>query len=210
MAKYYNGFAGPFYGRLGSTVGYEWKGKFCMRSVGAVRNPRTRQQQAGRRVFSVTSHLASTLSDATKLGLRGMAADAKTSEHNMFVKLNRHYVNLVDNEVEIDYPSIRVAAGTLAGVLFGTPQVTAGRTVTADFSTAEGMDASYGDYVYLFAYCPTLEQGFLSQPAKRYSGHVSDTLPQCWSGQRSHLYGFVWDTDLTASDSTYLGIIEVA
>lgn len=63
------------------------------------------------------------------------------------------------------------------------------------------------DYVYFFAYVPSLQQGFLPQLDKRHCGRVCDTLPQWWTGRETHLYGFVWDIELSASDSTYIGTL---
>ena len=144
---------------------------------------------------------------ASKIGLRGVAAKAQKSELNVFIGLNHQCVSVADGEVAIDYASVRVSAGDLPAVTFGTPQLTGDTHVSVGFTRAGTAYGGYNDYVYLFAYCPSLREGFLSQPAKRCSGHVADTLPGRWTGRAAHFYGFAWDTALSASDSTYLGTI---
>ena len=70
---------------------------------------------------------------------------------------------------------------------------------------AEGERASGDDEVYLYAYCPEMEQGVLSAPAYRRMGSVQLTLPERWQGKEVHLYGFAVDYEGNASDTTYIG-----
>ena len=207
MAKYKNGIMGAFNGTIGPVVGYEWKGRSCMRSLGMVHNPRTERQQANRALFSATSKLAAQMKEATAIGLHGVAVEAKNSEKNIFVSLNRHCVSLAEETITVDYPQLLVAQGELPSVQFGSPHLTEGRQVRVDFQPGCQPEASASDYVYLYAFAPTLNRGCLSIPARRRDRHITESLPARWEGHTIHLYGFTWDHKLSASNSTYLGTL---
>lgn len=155
-------------------------------------------------MFGAMSSLAASMSEATHIGLRGIASERQANIASTFIHLNHHCVSIVDGEAVIDYAALRVSDGDLAAVEFGRPQVAAGRRVSVDFSRIGG---DGGDYVYLYAYTPELKLGCLSLPTNRGGSSVSLTLPRCWAGREAHLYGFVWDSDLRCSPTTYLGNI---
>lgn len=73
---------------------------------------------------------------------------------------------------------------------------------------AEGERASGDDEVYLYAYCPEMEQGVLSAPAYRRMGSVQLTLPERWQGKEVHLYGFAVDYEGNASATVYIGMLD--
>lgn len=73
---------------------------------------------------------------------------------------------------------------------------------------AEGERASGDDEVYVYAYCPEMEQGVLSAPAYRRMGSVQLTLPERWQGKEVHLYGFAVDYEGNASATVYIGVME--
>ena len=75
---------------------------------------------------------------------------------------------------------------------------------------AEGEQASGDDEVYLYAYCPEMEEGVLSAPAWRRMGSVSIKLPDRWQGKEVHLYGFAVDYEGNASATTYIGALEAS
>ena len=66
------------------------------------------------------------------------------------------------------------------------------------------------DEVYVYAYCPEMEEGVLSASAWRRSGRVQLTLPERWQGKAVHLYGFAVDEKGAASDTVYIGAMEMA
>lgn len=207
MAKYREGIMGAFNGTIGPVVGYEWKGRSCMRSRGIEKNPRTESQQKGRAMFGTASRLWSRMRSAAEIGLRGVANEAKVTETNIFVQINRHCINIENGVVKIDYPQLQIAQGALAGVDFEEPCLVEGMKVVVDFNTNPTLSGSNGDYVYLFAYNPTQAEGHLSLPVKRHNRHIESRLPAHWSSQEVHLYGFVWDHDRNASPSSYLGSV---
>lgn len=205
MATFNNGYMGAFNGKLGPAVAYTWKGRQCLRAyLPKKKDPRTAGQLRSRLILSTTSRLASGMQYAAGIGLRGSAAERGTSVHNVFVSLNRHCVGVAEGEPTIDYTALRVADGDLAGVAFGEPEESGEGEMAVTFASTGGGGCG-GDYVYLFAYVPSLECGRLSLPAARRGGRVALTLPSGWAGRTAHLYGFVWDCDLRCSPSQYLG-----
>ena len=189
MATTRQGISGAFSGVVGPVVGFEWKGRSCMRGRVSASNPRTECQQRGRAVFGAVSRL--------------------WSRNNIFVRQNRRCVGFDDGVASIDYTQVCVAQGLLAGVAFGEPTVVAGEKVEVDFDQLPSQSGCNTDYVYLFAYAPAVEEGLLSLPARRSDGHVELILPERWAGQVAHLYGFCWDRELSDSPSTYIGNITI-
>ena len=72
---------------------------------------------------------------------------------------------------------------------------------------AEGELASGDDEVYVYAYCPEMEEGVLSAAAWRRMGCVTLVLPERWQGKEVHFYGFAVDYEGHASTTTYLGML---
>ena len=66
------------------------------------------------------------------------------------------------------------------------------------------------DEVFVYAYCPEMEEGVLSASAWRRSGRVQLTLPERWQGKAVHLYGFAVDEKGQASATVYIGVMEMA
>ena len=74
----------------------------------------------------------------------------------------------------------------------------------------EWNDGSGDDEVYVYAYCPEMEEGVLSASAWRRSGSVQLTLPERWQGKEIHFYGFAVDEKGATSDTVYIGAMEMA
>ncbi len=205
MATFKEGYMGAFSGKLGTAIGYMWKGRPCLRShQPRPKNPHTKEQVHNRKVFGTASRLAADMADATGIGLRGIAAERNTSVHNVFVSLNRHCIGVTEGETTVDFTALRVAEGELPGVAFSTLQHVGAGEIAVDYERT-GNEGSYGDYVYLYAYVPELGYGALSLPAARGGDRVCLHLSERWRGREAHIYGFVWDHESTASRSTYIG-----
>ena len=206
MAKQSTGYLGGFSGRLGPAVGYMWNGKWCLRSrPPMVRNPRTEAQEAHRSLFKQEVQLAARMRWAVTTALTESARAAGMTSYNLFVSLNRQCVSVAEGEATIDYPGIRIAEGDLEGVAFGAPQVAADGRLEVGFSPLSGQAGMATDYVLLFAFVPSAEEGRLAAPVHRSDGHTSLVLPTRWTGMEVHLYGFAWDSGFRASPSAYIG-----
>ena len=90
MAKLEQGILGPFRGKVGTVVGYLWRGKHVVRAYRREINyPNTESQQAEREWFVGMVRFAATARQALLLGLRERAARDVMTEGNVFVRMNK-------------------------------------------------------------------------------------------------------------------------
>ena len=90
MAKLEQGILGPFRGKVGTVVGYLWRGRQVIRAYRREINyPNTERQQAEREWFVGMVRFAATARQALLLGLREKAAHLQMTEGNAFVKMNK-------------------------------------------------------------------------------------------------------------------------
>ena len=90
MAKLEQGILGPFRGKVGTVVGYLWRGKHVVRAYRKEINyPNTERQQAEREWFVGMVRFAATARQALLLGLRERAAREQMTEGNAFVRMNK-------------------------------------------------------------------------------------------------------------------------
>lgn len=201
---------GVFNGKLGPVIAYNWKGRPCLRSrADAIRKTHSKRQTDARKIFGATSALASNMKEAIKIGLHNKASRYQVAETNMFITLNRSCIVIVDDNVKVDYASLRLADGFLPSALFGQPQVEDRLTIIVDFTNNPLTKSDNSDYIYLYAYDPELSAGTLSLPVHRSNGNVSLTLPTAMANHTVHLYAFAWNHKSQASPSTYLGSVIV-
>ena len=203
MATRRNGRSDGMSGKLGSKILYTWKGRECERAYSKPKDPMTPAQLAHRRLFGTMSSLGAAMRDVVKIGFRGIAAENRTTEKNVFVRLNKNCVSLVDDEVIVDYANLKVADGPLEAVVFGQPTTADGRVLRTSFSN--NTDAYRYNYVILAAYIPQKRGCMLSEPAFRSTGMAEVTLPESWAGLEAHIYGFCWDGKDEVSPSYYVG-----
>lgn len=209
MATIENRFFSGINGKFGPLVGYQWKGRQCLRTLPMCnRDPRTEAQVTQRIRFGALSRLGSMLLPAVKLGFRCAAIVGQTTEKNIFVKTNKQCVSVEGDVVNIDYESLKVADGPLPTVDFGEPTMAADGTVSVTFSdTAMGVDRH--SYVMLAAHIPSQGLTLMSQPVFRTTGLVTLDLPQHCRASESHLYGFCWDGYNLASPSCHVGSLNI-
>ncbi|MBP3763909.1 MAG: hypothetical protein J6I49_08560 [Bacteroidales bacterium] len=207
MAKLEQGILGAFSGRVGTVVGYTWRGRSCVRAYQrVVAYPNTVGQQLERDWFVAMVRFASRAKAALKLGMRHRAYDAQMTEGNYFVFKNKQHFTRNGDLLRVDYARLSISEGPAADVYFKAPQFAEGEVVSVDFEkNSLSLRASSEDSVYLFAYAPGVDEGYLSAPALRRSKTLKMNLPQHWAGAEVHLYGFVVDREGRSSNSTYIG-----
>ena len=225
MAKQRFGINDAYRGTVGTVIGYEWRGKWCLRSRPLrVRNPRTAKQQSNRMLFKQAVELASHVRLALKKGLRGVSLGMHMTECNLFVKRNKECFSLdSEGRLSVDWERLIVSEGEVAApefVAVETRQAASPRETTAtdvDRETRQAASLQIGfewdggsgdDEVYVYAYCPELEEGVLSAPAWRRMKSVQLALPERWQGKEVHLYGFAVDNEGNASATAYIGKME--
>ena len=95
MAKQRYGINDAYRGTVGTVIGYEWRGKWCLRARPLhVHNPRTEKQQSNRQLFKQMVELAGHMKMALHKGLRGVSLGMHVTECNLFVNRNKDCFSL--------------------------------------------------------------------------------------------------------------------
>jgi len=126
MAKQRYGINDAYRGTVGTVIGYEWRGKWCLRSRPShVHNPRTEKQQANRTLFRQMVDLAGSMKTALRKGLRHVSLGMHVTECNLFLKRNKGRFSLdADGKLSVDWEQLIVSEGELPAPLFVTPTPT--------------------------------------------------------------------------------------
>ncbi len=116
MAKQRFGVNDAYRGTVGTVIGYEWRGRWCLRARPLhVRNPRTAKQQSNRQLFKQMVDLASHMKFALRKGLRGVSLGMHVTECNLFVKRNKECFSLDgEGRVVVDWERLIVSEGEVA------------------------------------------------------------------------------------------------
>ncbi len=207
MASLKGAFSGGFNGRVGNLVGYQWRGKWCVRSVPSqYRDAKTEYQLAQRALFKATVGFAAKARRVLRLGLHTASLNANMTENNYFMRINKGCFAIADGQLAVDYESLLLSEGPVAPVAFGAPRLLDDTTVSIDFEQNPLRRAvKSGDEVYLVAYCPELQTFDVSAPSQRYRSNVELQMRSYWTGKEIHLWGFVVDKAGRASTSQYIG-----
>ena len=202
MAKQNFGILDGYRGTVGPVIGYQWRGRWCLRArPRRVHNPQTERQQEHRMLFRDMVRLASRMNQTLRVGLRAASLEEKMSEGNLFVRMNKDCFT----PQGVDYESLQVSAGPVAPVEFTRAEVDESNVLHAEFAKNPlHLSASGDDQVFVYAYCPALERGVLSAPAYRRSKRLDMSLPDEFAGQELHFYGFVVDYAQRTSETCYI------
>ena len=116
MAKQRFGVNDAYRGTVGTVIGYEWRGRWCLRARPLhVRNPRTAKQQSNRQLFKQMVDLASHMKFALRKGLRGVSLGMHVTECNLFVKRNKECFSLdEEGRMVVDWERLIVSEGEVA------------------------------------------------------------------------------------------------
>lgn len=210
MAKQRFGINDGYRGTVGTVIGYEWCGRWCLRARPLrVHNPRSARQQFSRGLFAAASHLASAMGQVLRVGMRSAALEWHRTAYNHFLSVNKACFSMEGEVLNVDYEHLVVAAGLVAPVGFSSPRegIEEMSIIVPFERNPLQLSASGDDLVYLYAWCPGVGEGKLSTPAYRRTRQATIALPERWTGMEVHLYGFVVDNEAQASDSVYLGFL---
>lgn len=207
MGKQQEGFNGGFSGKLGSVVGYNWRGKWCVRSLpGDFHDARTEGQLRQRQLFTEMVRFASKAARILKISLDVAARNEGVTTSNRFVSMNKACFALQDGELAVDLPSLRFSDGPVAPVAFDAPQLLDDTTISIAFEKNPlHRNCSQDDRVHLVVYCPEYKSFDFSDAILRRNKRIVMQLNEAWAGKEVHLWGFVVDNAGRASQSTYIG-----
>ena len=207
MGKQQDGIGGGFSGRLGNVVGYNWRGRWCVRSLPAdFKDARTDAQLRQRQLFREMVRFAGRAKRILALGLEAASRNVGVTPSNYFIRINKGCFALQDGELAVDLPELRLSDGPVAPVAFEAPQLLDDATISVAFEKNPlHRNCSQDDEVYLVAYCPEYKDFDFSDPASRRRKQAVLQLNEAWVGKVVHLWGFVVDRAGRASQSLYIG-----
>ena len=222
MAKQRFGINDGYRGTVGTVIGYQWRGQWCLRARPRfVHNPRTERQQQNRQLFKAVWSFATQLRMPLRTSLRQTALESHMTECNRFMHLNKGLFAIdTEGRLTVDYENLAVSEGPVVPVEFRTPILPSVETQQAASLQRDNCSivvpfeknplhrqANGDDEVYVLALCPDLEDNRLSASAYRRQKSINITLPDEWQGHEVHLYGFVVDYAGRASESAYIGCL---
>ena len=123
MAKQRFGINDAYRGTVGTVIGYEWRGRWCLRAKPLrVRNPRTVKQQNNRLLFKQMVRLASSMKMVLRKGLRKRSLEQHMTECNQFVKYNKECFSLDGGQrMVVDWEMLIISEGSVAVPVFSAP-----------------------------------------------------------------------------------------
>ncbi len=179
MAKQRYGINDGYRGAVGTVIGYQWRGKWCLRAKPRfVRNPRTERQQENRGLFAAASRMASRMGEALRVGLHEVSLEHHRPPCNHFLSINKDCFSLEDGRLAVDFGRLAVSQGPVAPVGFQQPTVAGGHVTVPFEKNPLHLRADSDDKVYLYAWCRELDEGLLSVPAYAARGR-SPSSCQC-------------------------------
>ena len=202
MAKQSYGILDGYRGTVGTVIGYQWRGKWCLRArPRQVSNPRTEAQQEHRMLFRDMVQLAGRMKQALQTGLHQASLEEQMTECNLFVKINKGRFT----PQGVDYSALEISRGPVAPVAFTSAVVDEDNVLRASFEkNPQHLRAESTDEVRVYAFCPALREGRLSKPVFRRDRQLAMALPDEWAGLEVHFYAFVQDWKKQCSETIYL------
>lgn len=198
---------GGFTGRLGTAVGYQWRGKWCVRSHQPLaRNPRTELQQQQRMMFKEEVLLASRMLWLLRETFGDASLGAHMTPSNYFIHNNQHAFAWDGEGLAVDWGALVLSEGPVAPVEFDAPVITEGTTLSIAFQpNPRHVRADHFDRVSLYVYCPATGGEFLTAPVYRRDRGLAVVLPASFAGHDVQLWGFVQDSVGRWSETIYIG-----
>ena len=194
---------GGFTGKLGTAVGYMWRGKWCMRAHNPYpANPRTPRQVEHREMFKQEVQLAATMRWAINKSFKEVSYEMGMTPYNLFVHLNQQAFSLHEGVFTVDYSALRLSTGPLEEAVYGAPEWTADNVLTVKLGRSGGR---WNDYVRLYVHCPEMKVGILTAPVYRSDKKISVMLSSMFLGREVHVYGLVSNDEGMWAETTYVG-----
>ena len=210
MGKQLGGINGPYVGKIGKVVGYQWRGIWVTRAMPEeFHDAKSERQLEQRGRFKAMVGFAGRLKDILRIGLKQSALKAHKTECNYFQMINKDCLLWDDGALVVDYEHLRLSEGPVAPVAFTCVHGEASlRGITIDFEkNPEHRNCNGNDRVYVAAINARREEAVLSLPVYRRMGSITVSLPEYWDGEEVHLYGFVQDNAGRCSESAYIGAL---
>ncbi|MBP3763672.1 MAG: hypothetical protein J6I49_07335 [Bacteroidales bacterium] len=202
MAKLEQGILGPFRGKVGTVVGYLWRGRHVVRAYRKEINyPNTENQRLERDWFVSMVRFAAAARQALLLGMREKAAEMQMTEGNLFVKRNK---GCFGRDGSVDYQHLALSSGAVAPVTGAAWSLDRRQVLTCRWDRRSPLPRCKStDSIHLYVYNARIHQGLLAAPARRAAGSASLALPDAWLPADLHLYLFATSPAGQSSPTAY-------
>ena len=119
MGKQLGGINGPYVGKIGKVVGYQWRGIWVTRAMPEeFHDAKSERQLEQRGRFKAMVGFAGRLKDILRIGLKQSALKAHKTECNYFQMINKDCLLWDDGALVVDYEHLRLSEGPVAPVAF--------------------------------------------------------------------------------------------
>lgn len=217
MGKIKQGILGGFSGKVGTVVGFYWKGRSVMRALaGHVTNPRTPAQEAQRARFGLVARIAGIVRpvlDST--GFRLEAEAAAVTMPNVFVKSNlATAVSGTGTLVQIDWQHLVVSHGDLLGLKNpSAAPASTGHAVELEWDNNSGDSSQASDSDKICIALVNDTKGEIQYDLSTFTrSNEAGTLayPATWAGDTVHVYGWARTTVLRGTDAAFSNSVRIA
>ena len=213
MGSYTKGILGPFRGKVGTVIGYSWRGKDLMRSLPkASTSDATEKQLVQRAKFRTV--IGFLMPIAAVVGRYFGKQQHSKSPFNEATGYHLKHALLEgpDNTYLIDYPKVLISRGPLRGM--ADVQVTAGDPGELNLTwldNSEQGSASATDVLVAVVFCIELAQFQMFETAiTRADGAAVLTMPSFSTGSEAEVWAtFVTVDNNLAATSSYVGTVTV-
>ncbi|MBP5547202.1 MAG: hypothetical protein J6X59_08020 [Bacteroidales bacterium] len=206
MGKQIGGINGPYQGKVGKVVGYQWRGQWCLRAKPReFHDAKTEKQLEQRALFKASVAFAGRLKDILRMGFQRSALKVHKTECNYFLMVNKQCLAWDGEALAVDYEHLRLSEGPVAPVAFTSVERMENELVVEFEKNPEHRNCNSNDRVYVAAVCASRCEAVLSLPVYRRMRSITVTLPSYWADEEVHLYGFVQDSAGRTSESSYIG-----
>ncbi len=210
MAVLKNGPNGGFSGKVGSVVGYKWKGLDVIRGLPRKSHkPRSEARLANEQAMKLIMDVLKPLKLFLRMGFRYAAAPLNMSAFNLALSVNKKQaIKGQYPDLEIDWDNLRISQGNLAGLRnFAAEWTESGLRITwaTNIDNAPGHP---GDLLSIALYSPT--DGYWSaffNEATRGAGECMLSGDEAWRFFEAHVVAmFVSYTGDAVSDSAHVHV----
>lgn len=212
MGTFNKGILGGFSGKVGTVVGFNWRGLDVMRSLPKKTSRlATEKQLIVQTKFTLTAHFLAPLKPLLSAYF-GQPSGEKSRYNLAFSYHNKEAIIGTYPDFEIDYTKVIVSKGELLGV--AEPEVAALSGAEVKYSwqdnSGEG-EAKATDMVFVVVYNPTKALfAYKVLASQRDAAVYTLALPDTWTGDAVHTWlGIVNAAETKCASSVYLGSVAV-
>ena len=210
MGKIEQGILGGFTGKVGTVIGWSWKGRAIMRAKAlSIKNPHTDAQTSQRVKFAISQRFLKPIASYVRVGFRNYDDD-KTPYNAAMSYFVRNSITGQYPAFGIDPSAVMLSRGALMPGRYCTATVTGNVAAFAWEDNSDESQAEAGDFVMPIVYNFTKNEAVFQQNvASRADCKGELKLPADWSGDMMSCYiSFAGATDKKISNSVYVGDVK--